>query len=217
MKNKKNLPRHPRRVTKEDVMNCYRRYAPVYDNFFGRVLHHGRKAIIKEVKEIKPRNILEVGVGTGLMLPMYPDDIPVTGIDISGEMLAKAQKRIIPGRPTEVSLLEANGEELPFDDNFFSCVILPYTYSVTPNPAKLAGEIRRVCQKGGTIIIANHFSDFMTAWKVLEKASGLFTRKIGFNSNFSYREHVEGIDWEIVKTYPVNLLKLSRLVVIRNN
>ena len=84
MKNKKNPPRHPRRVTKEDVMNCYRRYAPVYDNFFGRVLHHGRKAIIKEVKEIKPRNILEVGVGTGLMLPMYPDDIPVTGIDISG-------------------------------------------------------------------------------------------------------------------------------------
>lgn len=39
------------------------------------------------------RGILEVGVGTGLSLPLYPRDVRVTGIDISREMLARADAR----------------------------------------------------------------------------------------------------------------------------
>jgi ubiquinone/menaquinone biosynthesis C-methylase UbiE len=34
--------------------------------------------------------VLEVAVGTGLNLDKYPDDVRITGIDLSPEMLAHA-------------------------------------------------------------------------------------------------------------------------------
>lgn len=120
--------------SEKEVLKCYKRYAPLYDLIFGSIFQQGRRAIVKEISKVKPMNVLEVGVGTGLMLPMYPDDVHVTGVDISAEMLEKAQKKITPERENSVSLLQVNGEDLPFEDDCFSCVTLPYTYSVTPNP-----------------------------------------------------------------------------------
>ncbi len=90
---------------------------------------------------------MEVVVGTGFMLPLYPENIHITGIDISTEMLYKAPKKIEPERKTKISLLKVNGENFPFDNKRFSCVTLPYTYSVTPNPEQLISEVRRVCKK----------------------------------------------------------------------
>lgn len=203
-------------LTEESVIQVYKRYAPLYDWLFGRILQQGRRAIAREIASLRPDNILEVGVGTGLMLPMYPVEIPVTGVDISPEMLKRAKDRICHKQQSRIDLLKVNGEHLPFPDNTFSCVVLPYTYSVTPDPEKLIKEVRRVCPKDGYIIIANHFSGFKSAWNILEQIVSPFTKKIGFNSDFSYAQYIEKIDWEIQKVYPVNLLKLSRLVVIRN-
>lgn len=132
-------------ATKENVIQAYKRYAPIYDWLFGRILQPGRKAIAREVAFLRPDNILEIGVGTGLMLPMYPKEIPITGIDISPEMLRRAENRICPKRQANIHLLEVNGEKLPFPDSSFSCVVLPYTYSVTPDPEKMIAEVRRVC------------------------------------------------------------------------
>lgn len=206
----------PKKMNEDNVISCYKRYAPFYDKIFGHILQPGRIAIINEINEILPENILEIGVGTGLMLPMYPANIPITAIDISTEMLARAKKKICSKRQSNINLLKVNGERLPFDDSSFSCIVLPYTYSATPNPEKMAQEARRVCKKNGTIIIVNHFSDFKSFWKILEKIATPFAKKIGFYSDFSYKDHINSIDWEIYKSYPVNLLNLSRLVVINN-
>lgn len=203
-------------VQETDVIRCYKRYAPLYDLLFGRVFHQGRKAIIKELKEIAPDNVLEVGVGTGLMLPMYPKSVEVTGIDISADMLDKAKQKISPHCEASISLLQVNGESLPFNDDHFSCVTLPYTYSVTPNPEQLIREIRRVCKPDGHIIIANHFSGVKSPWALLEKMVSPFATKIGFQSDFSYQKYVEQVDWKITKSYSCNLLGLSRIVVIKN-
>ena len=54
------------------IIKCYKRYAPLYDLLFGSVFQQGRRAIVKEMKAIDTKDVLEVGVGTGLMLPMYP-------------------------------------------------------------------------------------------------------------------------------------------------
>lgn len=199
------------------IIKCYKRYAPLYDLLFGSVFQQGRRAIVKEMKAIDTKDVLEVGVGTRLMLPMYPQDVAVTGIDISKEMLDKAQEKVDRDCTATVSLMQVNGEQLPFPDNHFTCVTLPYTYSVTPDPFKLINEVRRVCKKDGFIIIANHFSGVRSPWAVFEKIVSPFATKIGFQSKFSYQTYVENLDWNVVKSYSCNLFGLSRIVVVRND
>ncbi|GAB6975402.1 class I SAM-dependent methyltransferase [Prevotella falsenii] len=199
------------------VIKCYKRYAPLYDLLFGRVFQQGRRAIIKEMKGIGTKDVLEVGVGTGLMLPMYPQDVTVTGVDISKEMLDKAQEKVDSSRTAAVSLMQVNGEQLPFPDNHFTCITLPYTYSVTPDPIKLIKEVRRVCKKDGFIIIANHFSGVHSPWAMFEKIVSPFATKIGFQSEFSYQTYVENLNWNVVKSYSCNLFGLSRIVVVKND
>ena len=70
------------------IISAYRRYAPKYDLLFGAVFQPGRRAIIDRMGCKPGEHILEVGVGTGLSLPLYPSHTRITGIDLSREMLA---------------------------------------------------------------------------------------------------------------------------------
>src|SRR5256712_12761550 len=67
----------------QTVKAAYRRYARVYDALFGPVLQPGRKAVVKALGCRPGERVLEVGVGTGLPLPLYPPHTRVTGIDAS--------------------------------------------------------------------------------------------------------------------------------------
>ena len=78
----------------EAVKTAYRRYAGIYDAVFGPVLQPGRRAVLEALRLGAGDRVLEVGVGTGLSLPLYPGDVTVTGIDVSREMLAKARARV---------------------------------------------------------------------------------------------------------------------------
>jgi phosphatidylethanolamine/phosphatidyl-N-methylethanolamine N-methyltransferase len=94
-------------------------------------------------------------------------------------------------------------------------VALPYVLSVTPNPDKLVAEIRRVCRKGGTILILNHFSG-SRFWWLLERAVRSLADRIGFRSDFCYKEQILRHDWEVQSVRNVNFLGLSKLVTIKN-
>ncbi|PAT36055.1 class I SAM-dependent methyltransferase [Vandammella animalimorsus] len=204
------------KTTLKDVRDRYDQYAQIYDKLFGLVLEPGRRALAQELQRRPPQSILEIGVGTGLLLPLYPAHVPVTGVDLSPGMLQKARGRMDPARAAPVTLLVANGESLPFADGQFDCVTLPYTYSVTPDPQAFIREVRRVCRLGGRIVVLNHFSNAGPVWRVLERMAKPFTKRIGFDSDFAYDQHIEHYDWHIQSVRPVNALNLSRLVVIEN-
>ena len=72
---------------------AYRRWAPVYDFTFGRLVEAGRRHTV-EIMNRHKGTVLEVGVGTGLSLPRYGKHLRVTGIDISPDMLNKAKGRV---------------------------------------------------------------------------------------------------------------------------
>jgi phosphatidylethanolamine/phosphatidyl-N-methylethanolamine N-methyltransferase len=76
-------------------------------------------------------------------------------------------------------------------------------------------ELRRVCRKGGTILILNHFSG-SRFWWLLERAVRAVADKVGFRSDFGYDEHILCHDWAVESVRSVNLMGLSKLVVIRN-
>jgi phosphatidylethanolamine/phosphatidyl-N-methylethanolamine N-methyltransferase len=203
------------KITKEDVLHTYKRYAPLYDFVFGAVLQPGRNKLFDLVHQISPQSILEVGVGTGITLPNYPQNAKLVGVDISPEMLQRAKKRANSCSNKDIYLHVMNAENLGFPDSSFDCVVLPYVLSVTPNPFALISELRRVCKTNGSIIIINHFSG-SKRWRMLEHLVGKLSRKVGFHSEFDYDDNILVHDWHIDTVLPVNLFNLFKLIHIIN-
>jgi len=102
--------------------------------------------------------ILEVGVGTGLSLPLYPENVSVVGIDISRHMLDQARVRQArSGLDNVAELMVMDAENMGFKDDSFDKVVAMYVASVVPDPGRLVDEMRRVCKPGGQIFMVNHF------------------------------------------------------------
>ena len=202
-------------LSRDVVVRAYRRYAPVYDRIFGGVLDPGRRALADAVRELEPASLLEVGVGTGLMLARYPEATRVVGVDLSMEMLAKASARVPALADRDIRLEVMDAEALTFPDGAFDCVTVPYVLSVTPDPQRLVAEVRRVCRVGGTILILNHFSG-SRFWWLLERVVKPVPGEVGFRSDFELAAEISRYDWKVEWMKPVNLFGLSKLVSIRN-
>jgi phosphatidylethanolamine/phosphatidyl-N-methylethanolamine N-methyltransferase len=175
----------------EAVKAAYRRYARIYDVIFGAVLQPGRRAVLEALKLKPGERVLEVGVGTGISLPLYPRDVRITGIDVSREMLEKARARVARAKLTNVdALLEMDAEAMAFPDASFDKVVAMYVVSVVPQPAKLLEELHRVCRPHGEIFVVNHFQSENPILGTLERALAGFSSQIGFNPDLDLRELV---------------------------
>jgi len=198
------------------VARTYDRLAPLYDTLFGQVLEPGRRRMAEVVRTLQPASLLEVGVGTGLALAGYPPQCRIVGIDLSHDMLDRARERAAHLPQHDIGIEHMNAERMRFADGTFDCVTVPYVLSVTPRPAELVREIRRVCKPGGTIVVLNHFSG-SKLWWLLERAVRSAAEHVGFRSDFKYDEQILSHDWEVLSVEPVNLFGLSKLVVLNNH
>lgn len=177
----------------EAVKAAYRRYAGIYDAVFGPVLQPGRKAVLDALK-LKPGDrVLEVGVGTGLSLTLYPKSVRITGIDVSRDMLEKARRRVARRRLENVdALLEMDAENMAFPDASFDKVVAMYVVSVVPRPAKLLEELHRVCRPDGEIFIVNHFQSENPIVARVERALAGLSSQIGFHTDVDLKSLVPG-------------------------
>jgi phosphatidylethanolamine/phosphatidyl-N-methylethanolamine N-methyltransferase len=194
----------------EAVKAAYRRYARIYDAVFGPVLQPGRRAVL-DVLRLKPGDrVLEVGVGTGLSLPLYPRSVRITGIDVSREMLEKARGRVAQRRLENVeALLEMDAEAMAFPDASFDKVVAMYVVSVV---ARLLEELHRVCRPDGEIFIVNHFRSNNRFLGALENALAGFSSQLGFRPDFDLREVLP--DYQNGDVSRVNLFQ--KIVRLRN-
>ena len=98
---------------------------------------------------------LEVAIGTGLNLRHYPPDVRLTGIDLSPEMLAEAEKAAgLLGRTVELKVGDA--QELPFPDAAFDTVVCTYALCSVPDEVRAIAEMRRVLKPDGRLILVDH-------------------------------------------------------------
>jgi len=179
----------------QSVKTAYRRYASVYDAVFGPVLHAGRKAVLEAIGLRPGDRVLEVGVGTGLSLPLYPRDVRITGVDVSAEMLDKARARVARRHLANVdALLEMDAENMTFADASFDKVVAMYVVSVVENPAKLLEELHRVCKPDGEIFIVNHVRSDNRFVAAVEKSLARFSDKLGFHPEFQLTDMVSSAD-----------------------
>lgn len=99
--------------------------------------------------------ILEVGIGTGANLQYYRDDVLLTGIDASSEML-KVAKHKAEKYGVEADFREMDAENLKFPNDYFDSVISTLTLCTVPHPIQVVREMARVCKKGGRLIFLEH-------------------------------------------------------------
>ena len=120
------------------VRRAYDFYSPVYDFLFKKIFEPGRIAGVRMIGAGLKGRVLEVGIGTGLNLPLYPRDIDLVGIDLSEGMLRKAQEKIQELRMGSVTLkvMDASAIALARDNG------LPIIVFSLDEPNGLAGIVQ---------------------------------------------------------------------------
>jgi phosphatidylethanolamine/phosphatidyl-N-methylethanolamine N-methyltransferase len=198
------------------VEGVYGKMASVYDLFFGLPLHHGRAKAIRRMA-IKPDDqILEVGVGTGIGLPLYPRRCSVTAIDLSDGMLERARMRVEQYNLRSVRLIRMDATRLKFPDNSFDIVYAPYFISCVPDPLAVTREMRRVCKPGGRLMFLNHFLSDNTIGSKLERAIAPLTVHLGFKSDFDLPAFLAQTGLRAASIEKVNVPRIWSLVICDN-
>ena len=173
----------------QTVTKAYARWAPFYDFVFGAVFERGRHAAIAAAERIGG-SVLEVGVGTGMSLPLYSKKCQLSGVDLSEPMLRKAQERV-----TELGLSNVEGlwvmdaERLSFPDNSFDAVVAQHVITTVPNPEAALDELARVLKPGGEIILISRVGADAGMRRSLEHWFQPAARKLGWRSEFPFERY----------------------------
>ena len=184
-------------MNREQIERVYSNYAGVYDRLFGRVFQDSREAVVRNLSIQPAERVLEVGVGTGLCLPLYPAHCEITAIDVSDAMLQKAAARVKDQGLTNVKLLQMDAGAMTFADDSFDLVIAAYVVTAVPDYRKLMSEMVRVSRPGGRLVLLNHFTQASPMIAAVEKAISPICVKIGFRTDLSVDEVIDG--WPLIK------------------
>ena len=199
------------------VERIYEGFAPFYNLVFGKLLFmEGREASI-ELLEIKSgQKVLEVGVGTGLTLPLYPHSCSVVGVDLSPNMLKEAEALIRKKKLKNCTVRVMNATSLEFPDNTFDRVLGNLFISATSFPGESLQEMKRVCKPGGIIVLMNHFKSERKLLGSLETLFNPIAKNLGFRSNLEMRPLLEQAGLEPKSLQKVNMFNLWTAVSMVN-
>jgi phosphatidylethanolamine/phosphatidyl-N-methylethanolamine N-methyltransferase len=205
-------------ISHADVESAYARWAPVYDLVFTACMRPGRKAGAAAINALGGK-VLDVGVGTGLELPMFAPSVRITGVDLSEPMLEIARKRVVQAGLANVDELRAmDAMALEYPDAHFDAVVAPYVLTVVPDPHRTLDEMARVVKPGGEIVLVNHIGAESGPMASLEGWLGRRAAALGWRPEFPWSIVA---DWlaqrpdvtllERRKLAPLNLFTLIRL------
>ncbi len=202
-------------MDKAAVQAAYRRWAGVYDGAFGVVSRAARRRTVSRINALPGRDVLEVGVGTGLALPLYDQSKRVTGIDLSSEMLARARSRTARlGLGHVAGLHEMDAEATGFPDHSFDIAAAMFVASVVPHPKRLLAEMRRLVRPTGHLLFVNHFIAGNGPRRWVEQAMAPASHALGWHPDFAVEalfERGELARAEILPSPPFGIFTLVHL------
>ena len=199
------------------IERVYSAYSGVYDRIFGKVFQDSREVLAGSLELRQGSRVLEVGVGTGLVLPLYPSHSRVTGIDLSEGMLAKARERVESLGLAHVAALERMDEsQMSFGDDAFDVIVAAYVVTAVPDHRAVMREIIRVARPGARVLLLNHFVNGSGLLAALERAVSPICKHIGFRTDLSLGQLLDGLPLDVTRHEKVKPLKLWHLVECRN-
>ena len=143
------------RAESDRVRRIWDRLAPGYDKKIRipeRLLFAGgREWVCSRARG----DVLEISVGTGRNLQLYPPDVRITAVDISASMLEIARARAAElGRDADLRLGDAQTLEL--SDSSFDTVVCTLALCSIPDPRAAVAEMKRVLRPGGRVLLLEH-------------------------------------------------------------
>jgi ubiquinone/menaquinone biosynthesis C-methylase UbiE len=112
-------------------------------------------------------DVLEVAVGTGRNFGFYPDDVRLTGIELSAEMLAIARRRAAEVG-LQAELLQGDAQALAFPDASFDTVVCTFSLCSIPDDRRAVAEMKRVLRPGGTLLLIDHVPSTTRLWRDIQ-------------------------------------------------
>ncbi|MEW6324496.1 MAG: methyltransferase domain-containing protein [Nitrospirota bacterium] len=194
------------------VEKVYSIYSNCYDLVFGRLFHDSRATAIELLNLHPGSRVLEVGVGTGLSLPLYPRDCRIVGVDLTGQMLERGARRVERLGLSHVHLQRQDAARLAFQDDSFDAVMAAYVISAVPDPRRVLAEMSRVCRPNGVIVLLNHFATAHPLLSRVEKSLSPICRWIGFRSYLSLDPLLQETSLAVQQRLRVNPLNYWHVV-----
>ncbi|KUL95334.1 SAM-dependent methlyltransferase [Bosea sp. WAO] len=133
----------------------YAVWAKFYDRIYQGLLSRAQREAVAAACACG-RDILEIGVGTGLTLPYFEPDRQVVGADLSLDMLRVAKAKVeSQGLGHVRGLLVMDACRLGFADRSFDAVTAQFVITLVPDPEQALSEMDRVLRPGGEIVISS--------------------------------------------------------------
>jgi len=100
--------------------------------------------------------VLEIGIGSGLNLPLYgPQVDEVLGLEPALRLIemsrSAARKAVVP-----VKLVEGSAEAIPIEDKSIDTVVTTWTLCTIPDAVQALAEMRRVLKENGRLLFVEH-------------------------------------------------------------
>lgn len=117
----------------------------------------GQPFILDQIK--RGESVLDIGCGAGadtiIAAVMVGPQGKTIGLDFVPEMVQRAKQNLQITKLQNVSFALGSGEELPFANESFDCVISNGAYNLIPDKAKALQEALRVLKRAGKLMIAD--------------------------------------------------------------
>lgn len=193
--------------------NIYHKLSHLYEGIFAPFFMRRVHSTIRGLNIPRGARVLEVGVGTGLALPAYPEHAEVTAIDLSDEMLLHARQKIEQHDWQHIEVRQMDALELEFEDESFDYVLAFHLVTVVPDCHRLMHEMTRVCKPGGTIVIINHFRSPRPWIAGMVDCLNPLTNLLGWRTTLKYEELVEPAPIKIVRRFKTAPQSLFTVVI----
>lgn len=142
----------------EKIKKRYDRWSRYYDTFDLGGVNEQKKLAVDLLKLENNAVIMDMGTGTGAIIPYLAEQITkegkIIGVDFSEKMVKTANLRIKKqGIASKAKAMVADGTKLPFPDGHFDAIIATFAFTSFPEPGKAIKECARVLRPGGRFSI----------------------------------------------------------------
>jgi phosphatidylethanolamine/phosphatidyl-N-methylethanolamine N-methyltransferase len=189
-------------------------WAYFYDKTFGALVLERHTTAINQIRPQPGDKVLDIGVGTGLMLKKYPKDVTVVGIELSEGMLKKALIKKNEAELEHCHLVCADAMLPPFKDHTFDRIMIAHVVSVVSDGRKLVQEAHRLLKPGGRLVLLNHFQSQNPFIAFLERITNPIFIRIGWKSDLSLSETIANTGFKIDYQFKMRYVDLWQVVVL---
>ncbi len=192
----------------------YYLWAPIYDATVGRFFLPGRKRAMAALALQPGERLLLVGCGTGADLPFIPWGVEVTGIDLSREMLNRAQA-CLPLHGRSVNLLQGDAQHLLVQEAGYDAVVFNLILSVIPDGRQCLQENLRALKPGGRAVIFDKFLPDGAQVSLGRRVMNFFSTLLGTDITRRFGDLVSGLPCQVTRNEPSLMRGMYRIILLK--